>query len=214
MLGSKDSPKHAALCARVAASGWLALRFDFAGRGESEGDPGLVTASNEVADLATALAALRGLVGDGPLAVAGSSLGGTVAVLVAARDRGLAGLATVAAPADLPTKPRPGWASGLADPELGRFEAAPGVFLSTELFRDALRHDVRAAARRVACPWLVVHGRSDEVVPAASAAELAAAGRRTELRLHAEADHRFSAPDHREWLLREVSGFVAGLAPA
>lgn len=208
MLSSKDSPKHAAICERLASRGVVALRFDFAGRGESEGDPELLTVSREVEDLRTAVAWLRARLG-APVGVVGSSLGGTVAVLTAAGDAAVAALVTASSPAGVPTAPRAAWGAAAGGRRDGRVEVAPGVFIRDDFFRDAARHDVPAAAAAVACPWLVLHGRRDEVVPVSSAASLVRANPSARLEIHPDADHRFATAAWQGWLVDRVVGFLA-----
>jgi putative redox protein len=205
MLSSKDSPKHRLLSERAASRDLLALRFDFSGRGESEGDPEALTVSQEVDDLRAAVATVRAR-GAHQVALVGSSLGGTVAVLVAAEDPGITALATVACPAKVPDHPRPGWSA--QEVEGGRVEVAPGTFISAEFFRDGRRHDVLGAASRIRCPWLIVHGAEDELIPADEASRLAAATSAARLIVHPEADHRFSTDQLRGWLIDQVLEFV------
>jgi putative redox protein len=208
MLSSKDSPKHREICERLAAAGILALRFDFSGRGSSGGDPEDLRVSQEVDDLVAAAAALRSG-GATRLGAVGSSLGGTVAILTAGRIRGLAALVTVAGPSRLPEAPRPSWGLAGFDASGERVEVAPGQWIRSRFFDDARRHDVLAAARRVLRPWRIIHGQRDEVVPVASAHELAAASPTAELLVHPEAGHRFAEPSHRRWLVDRIVDFLA-----
>ena len=209
MLSSKDSDKHRMICEAAASFGATALRFDFRGRGESDGEPTDLTVSNEVKDLmaATAFLRARGLT---RTAVVGSSLGGTVALLAGALDGGLAGLVTIAAPARLPDGPRKAWGGGGSiDGDL--IEVGPGELIHRRFFIDAERHDPIGAARCIDCPWLVIHGGADDVVPAEEAKMLATANPKAELRVHPTAGHRFDQPDERGWLVEAVSSFVLGL---
>jgi dienelactone hydrolase len=207
MLSSKESAKHQELCTRAAAAGIMALRFDFRGRGESQGDPELLTISNEINDLRAVIATLQEL-GAVDLGVVGSSLGGTVALLTAAQHADLKALVSIASPAHLPTEPRPEWQVD-ADPSNGqRVRLGPGTYLSTRLFDDARRHDPIHAAHDIRCPWLIIHGRNDEVVPVAEAGHLATANTGAELAIHPSADHRFSTDDTRKWLIDRVIRFL------
>ncbi len=194
MLSSRASPKHVALCERAAAAGRLALRFDFAGRGESEGGPGDLTVSGEIDDLAAAIEEVRRHV-VAEIAVVGSSLGGTVALLTA-RDSGIDALVTIAAPARLPSAPRPSWGEDASE--------VPAAF-----FADAGRHDPLRAAAAIGCRWRILHGRGDEVVPVDDAHALAAAGRSSELLVHPDAGHRFDQPEELAWILDHAVGFIA-----
>jgi uncharacterized protein len=80
------------VCRQCAEWGYVALRFDFRGCGESEGRRGNVIPSEEVADAVCAVTYMAGRddVDPGAIALCGSSLGGGVAVQAAASDRRVA----------------------------------------------------------------------------------------------------------------------------
>ncbi len=207
MLSSKSSDKHRLICEAASAAGCAALRFDFRGRGESDGDPSILTVSNEIEDFATAVASVRERGYSRVLAV-GSSLGGTVAILTGAQGLDLVGLVTIAAPARLPDEPREAWGGSGRRTDDHRIEVAPGEFIATGFFTDAARHDVIGAARSILCPWLVIHGAADPVVPVEDAALLEESAPTAELVVHPTAGHRFDQPEEREWLIERVTGFL------
>src|SRR6202142_1713128 len=76
------------ICRQFAAWGYVALRFDYRGCGDSEGERGRVIPVEEVADARNAITymAARADVEPGAIALCGSSLGGGVAVQAAAVD--------------------------------------------------------------------------------------------------------------------------------
>ena len=76
------------ICQKFAEWGYVALRFDYRGCGDSEGEPGRVIPAEEVADAINAVTymAARADVDPGAIALCGSSLGGGVAVQAAAID--------------------------------------------------------------------------------------------------------------------------------
>lgn len=76
------------ICRRFSEWGYVALRFDFRGCGESEGRRGRVIPTEEVADAMSAVSymAARADVDPAAIALCGSSLGGGVAVQAAAID--------------------------------------------------------------------------------------------------------------------------------
>jgi alpha-beta hydrolase superfamily lysophospholipase len=80
------------ICRQFAEWGYVALRFDFRGCGDSEGTRGRVIASEEVADARNAVSymAARSDVAPAAIALCGSSLGGGVAVQAAALDERVA----------------------------------------------------------------------------------------------------------------------------
>jgi uncharacterized protein len=79
-------------CQQFAQWGYVALRFDFRGCGDSEGLRGRVIPNEEVADARSAVRylATRPDVDSAAIALCGSSLGGGVAVQTAALDPGVA----------------------------------------------------------------------------------------------------------------------------
>ncbi len=207
MLSSKGSTKHLAVASLVAELGGAALRFDFAGRGESEGDPTDLTITAELADLGAAVAWMRDRIVSS-LALVGSSLGGAVAMLHASSDPAVTALVTVASPSRLPDRPRAAWGG----PGLRRagdlVEVSPGELIRARFFTDAARHDPLAAAARVACPWLILHGTDDDVVPFADGEAYARAAPRARFVPVSGADHRSFADRHLERLLAEAGGFL------
>jgi len=220
MLSSKDSRKHTEVARRLASGGLLALRFDFAGRGESEGSFEDMTVTGEVEDLAAAASWVRDG-GAGPVSLVGSSLGGAVAVVYTGLAGGIACLATLASVS------RPGEVlRALLEPdqidrwrETGVLELEDGR-LGWGYMRDAERCDPIAAARRIAVPALFVHGTGDDVVPPASSRDLdAATAGPSRVVLIEGADHAFEEEEHRrravdlvvDWLLEHGRGAVGNM---
>lgn len=210
MLSSKDSPKHTEIARRLAGRGLLALRFDFAGRGTSDGSLEDLTITGQVQDLEAAVS-LAGSLGAGRVSLVGSSLGGCVAVLHAGGSGGIASLAVMASV----SRPAEIFHDLLTPDELGRWKregthAFEEGNLGYGFYEDALTHDVPGAARRIGCPALFVHGSVDEVVPVSSSEDLhgAAAGPK-KLVIVEEADHRFSDPAHLEQALGPVIDWIA-----
>jgi uncharacterized protein len=80
------------ICRQFAAWGYVALRFDYRGCGDSEGKRGRVIPTEEVADALNAVTymAERPEVDPDAIALCGSSLGGGVAVQAAGLDRRVA----------------------------------------------------------------------------------------------------------------------------
>ena len=109
MGGTMNAPLLLALARELVDRGWAVLRFNFRGLGTSEGEHGL--GIDEVADATGAIAHLKDLY-DTPVAIAGWSFGGAVAVRAAAQTDGLAAIATVA-PA---VREKAGITAGLPDP--------------------------------------------------------------------------------------------------
>ncbi len=209
MESTREGIKHVSLAHRFAAVGLDCLRFDFGFVGESQGEFSDLTISGETED---ALGALDFMAAQGArdLALVGSSLGGTVAILAAARFPAVRALATIAAvsrPRDMLRR--------LGEEEIERWRRSGvrdfgGRALKSSFIFDAERLDVLGAAAALGCPVLITHGEEDRVVPPEDARALAAAlGEKASLELYPEADHRFSDPQMLGRLLARIVSWVA-----
>jgi alpha/beta superfamily hydrolase len=178
------------LCDRVARdTGWAGLTFTFRGTGTSEGD---FSIEGWLADVRSAIDALHARPDITNVWLAGFRLGGTLAIVTAADDPRVRGIATFAAPASLRT-----W---VREPEWFLEYARRTGVLRTEGFppdpdgwiRAIANLDPIEAAKRIAPrPWLLMHGSADDVVPIEHARDLAAAGGETvEVRIVVNGPHR------------------------
>ena len=213
MESSKEGTKHQALAARLTASGYVCLRFDFSYVGESGGKFEDLTISGEVEDLGGAVDHLT-MRGTTEFAIVGSSLGGTVAVLFAGHEPRVRVLVTIAAVAlplgiiermdpDVLVAWRQGGVRGEGEGRLGR------GFLD-----DLERIDVLAAATRTTAATLVTHGDHDQVVPVGDAYALFAALPEPKvLAITPACDHRFSDPRHLQDLLDRIVDWIAARLP-
>lgn len=110
MGGTMNAPLLVALVEHLVDHGWAVVRFNFRGIGASEGEAG--TGIEEVADAAGALQEARRRY-DTPLAIAGWSFGGAVAIRAAAEAANLTACVGIA-PA---VREKPGITAGLPAPE-------------------------------------------------------------------------------------------------
>jgi dipeptidyl aminopeptidase/acylaminoacyl peptidase len=180
LFSSKDSEKYVDLAHRLCEENLAVLRFDFRGCGESGGKFEDTSLTGRMEDLESALDFVQEQ-GYESVGVMGSSLGGTVAVLVAAKDRRVKALVTWAAPCRLD--------------ELFRGEVIEGL---EKLWRDAEEYDVVKAVKEIHCPILIVHGSLDEQVPLSHAKVLYEnANKPKENHIIEGADHRLTDLIHR-----------------
>jgi alpha-beta hydrolase superfamily lysophospholipase len=183
LSATKDSDKYLRLADALPAAGLALVRFDFRGCGESSGVEEDTTIASRIEDVEAVLGAL----GDHPrlaprLGLLGSSLGGFVALHVAARRPGLP-VVTWNAPASLTELANDDLEEGRAlglpfalEYATGRYALAPG---------GIARH-------------LIVHGDADDVVSLDHAAALhEAAAEPCELIVVTGGDHRLTDPEHR-----------------
>ena len=213
MESNKNSEKIASLAAALAGQGILVLRFDFSYVGESTGKFEDITYSGEVDDLRAAYALVRNR-NAGKIAILGSSMGGTVALLFAAGEPAVAGLVTVAAPVHPEEFPR----RTLTPKQIEEwrhqgFTLYHGQRLNVSLLNDLEKINVLEAAACITCPVLVIHGDADEVVPVKEAHKLHGILNHSKKLLVLEGgDHRLSDPaimqraltEALDWLLKYV----------
>ena len=167
------------LADRVAAqSGWAALTLHYRGTGPS---PGSFTIDGWLADVAAVIDTLRARSDISGVWLAGFRLGGSLAVVAAARDPEVRGIATFGAPAELHS-----WV-----PDAARFAdycrrvgvLGDGAGLddadATERWGAAIAElDIEGAAALVnPRPWMLVHGSHDDVVSIEHARRLAGASK-------------------------------------
>jgi uncharacterized protein len=193
---SKDSDKYLLLGDVMPAAGLALARFDFRGCGESSGVEEDTTIASRMEDLEAVLAFLDGHPRlNGSVGLLGSSLGGFVALQVAAR-RGPLPIVTWNAPASL---------TELANDDL-RENRGLGVPFAIEYSsgRYALAPDGIAQ-------HLVIHGDADDVVSVEHGLALhERASDPCDLVIIPNGDHRLTDPAHlaqavalsRDWLRR------------
>ena len=178
------------LAERIAnESSWAALTFAYRGTSTSEGD---FSIDGWLADTRAAVDALAARPDISGIWLVGFRLGGTIAIVTAAGDERVRGLATFAAPASLRE-----W---VRDPAWFLEYARRGGVLRTEGYpadpvawtRAISNLDPLDAAQRISPRgWLVVHGSDDDVVSVEDARRLAAnGGAHAELRLIQNGGHR------------------------
>jgi pimeloyl-ACP methyl ester carboxylesterase len=204
MESNKESDKLVWLSRELARHGLLALRFDFACAGQN-GNFEEITYSGEVEDLRAAFAFMRDRQA-GKIAILGSSMGGTVALLFAAGQADIATVVTIAAP----VRPERFTSRLLTPAEVEEWRRTGHTFyrgqrINVSLLHDLETLDVPAAARRISCPVLILHGDQDEVVSVDEAHELYGylSGSK-KLTILPGADHRLSDPALIDRALRET----------
>ena len=195
MESNKNSEKLVLLSRSLAHRGILTLRFDFCYVGESSGEFADITYGGEVEDLHAAYGLLQHRQ-PGKIAILGSSMGGTVALMFAAQDPSVAALVTIAAPLHPEN-----FSKRVLTPlqfqqwrEQG-FTIYNGQRLNVTLLDELETINVPELVRQIHCPVLILHGAVDEVIPVEEAHELHScltASKR--LSILKDSDHRLSNP--------------------
>jgi pimeloyl-ACP methyl ester carboxylesterase len=196
--------KAEALDLRAASQGRACFRFDYSGHGESEGVFEESTIGMWLEESLTAVRAFS----EGPIIVAGSSMGGWLALLCAlarhasAQQSRLRGLVLIAPAIDfterliwdrMPAKARTAMNRAGVWLRPSRYSPAPDR-ISKGLIEEARDHLLFGAAIRAYCPVHILHGMQDQDVPWRHALTLVEhlAGDPVSLTLVKDGDHRLS----------------------
>jgi uncharacterized protein len=203
--------------------GIAVLRLDDRGFGASGGDFATATSADFAADVAAAVAYLRGRPDVDParIGLVGHSEGGLIAPMVAAADTLLAGIVLIAGPAQtgreiIEYQQRFVIEGSLAIPPESRDSALAAAAAQLEealatqpWLRFFVEHDPLPVAERVRrTPVLIVHGETDRQVTVEQAESLAAAFRRGG---NADVTVRV-LPEINHLLLRDPDGSPEGYA--
>lgn len=170
VTGDKDRPWAVALAEALAAEGINALRFSFAGNGNSEGDFRDSTISKEVNDLGAVLDAVESA-GFRKIVYAGHSMGGAVGVKRAAIDPRLEFLISLSGMVHTAKFTQVEF--GDQTPDEG-FMWDEKDFPLSSTYVDDLTHinSVLPLGSQILIPWLLVHGSEDDVVPIEESREM------------------------------------------
>ncbi len=166
LYSSKDSDKYVTLAEMANERGISLLRFDHRGCGQSDGSFAGSTLSRRIEDMQAAIEWTRRTY-PADIALFGSSFGGMVSILAA--DSDVKALALMSTPYEIRE-------------DLGMDEA---------FMEDLQRYSLLDAVASVP-PVLVMHGRSDELVPVAHARALYRHARGEKKRVLYDTGHRFS----------------------
>lgn len=188
------SEKHfvlSRLSRRVASAGVATLRLDFGGSGESDGEFMDVTPLTEVLDGQAILAHGRSLPQIDPerIGLFGFSLGGFVAVNVAAREQGLLSRLVLMSPGMITHKKMERILAETGRAGRGSLE------VGAKFVSDGYALDPLEAARAFEKPVFIVQGTEDAAVPAQTAELYRRAFPNATLTYVEGADHAYDRPD-------------------
>ena len=197
------------LAESLAEAGFVALRFDFSGNGQSQGVFSESTYSKQIGQVKAGMGLLReqGVQWTG---LAGHSLGAVVAVLTAAEQDEVGAVCAFAGRISGLT-PRHFLSSQQIE-ELDRtgsvhFQSrGRALKLKDEFFSDAGRYQLPKIVAGLKVPLLVVHGDADEIIPVEEAYKARDANPDTvALEILPGADHMFSDRRQRRQVARHAA---------
>ena len=213
-LSNKNSTTNKTLTRLLNERGISTFRFDFFGQGESEGLFEDVTVS---AAIGQAMAAVNFVAARGydRIGLVGSSFGGLVGLLTAARRTDLSCLALKCPVVDFAEELR----LEFGPDELARWKTTdtiPNITGGSErvrmkylLYEDCLRHIAYEPAARITVPTLIVQGDCDELVPLHQSRRLLELlGGPKRLDLLPGADHQFSRGEDFETMTSAITDWL------
>jgi pimeloyl-ACP methyl ester carboxylesterase len=215
---SKGSYTNSRVAQALVPHGIGTFRFDFSGHGESEGSIADLTLTKAIAEVGAAVQQLAGLeqVDQNRIGLLGSSFGGNVMLLYAARFGGAKALA-LKSPISNYCEVRElqlGADKILLWKQQGWIELWDGIRSNYEFYQDASRIDTLAEARQIECPVLVVQGDQDEDIPMRHTEQLSKAlGKKGRLEIVAGADHAYTHANHFEQAINSVANFLLAHLP-
>lgn len=186
-------------------SGFIVLRFDFRGSGDSDGDFEDTTLPREVSDAERALSLLmrQRYIDRARVGVLGLSMGGRVAAILASMDARIR-FAILYSPALGPLKER--MLSRISREEVDKLdrgeaaEVSPGFYLKKQFFETVDYIIPSSIMSKVNIPILIVHGDRDQVIPVDEVRKcfdsIKGVNDRSELYIVMGGDHTFSKREH------------------
>ena len=206
VTGNKDRPLVVALGEGLATSGISVLRFSFSGNGDSEGRFVDSTITKELSDLNAVIDAVEA---EGKRVIyAGHSMGGAVGVSVAAVDKRIQVLISLAGMVN--TKKFAETEFGEVIPDEGNMWDDEDCPLS-QVFMDDLRgiDTLVEKGSQIDVPWLLVHGTADDVVLIDDTHDIfERAGHGKEKLIIEGSDHVFSDSKHMKAMVDGVLDWI------
>ena len=197
-LSGKHSTTNKTLTRMLTERGIATFRFDYFGHGDSDGPFEEITTTLAMIQTEAALDLVTAR-GYGRIGLVGSSFGGLVAILTAAKRGDIACLALKCPVVDFAEELRlilgpdelPPWQSTDTIPNI--MGGPDRVRLRYSFYEDCLRQIAYGPAERITVPTLIVQGERDECVPPHQSQRLHDALRGPKrLLLLPDADHQFT----------------------
>ncbi len=192
-------------------AGFIVLRFDFSGNGESEGKLEEASYTKMIGEVKVAVSLLKEK-GAKKIALAGHSMGAMMSMLGAANDQRVSAVCFIAGsseasrvkqifPSDIIEKVE---IDGSAETVVyGRV-----ITLKKDFLRDIEKYSIVQAAQKFSGPLLIVHGSNDETINVSHAKKLFdIANEPKKLEILEGADHLFRQPKDLEKLKEIVTGW-------
>jgi len=203
-------------------AGYIVLRFDFRGSGDSDGEFEDMTVPEEVSDAVRAIDFLSDLTITDPkkIGVIGLSMGGRVAAILASRDKRIKFIILYSAALD---SLKEEFLSRLEKRDLKKLEDGEAVhigngwYLKKRFFETVDSPVPLEVLDKIEIPTLIIHGDSDKVVPLDAAKKgyriLRTLHRKNELYIVKGGDHTFTRKEHTQEVIEKTLNWLNSLPP-
>ncbi len=205
LMSNRESGTNRALTERLCAHRVATLRFHFVGHGD--GSPLADLTLTRCLDQVNGALAWLAKQGFAQIGLVGSSFGGLVAILAAARHPTLFAVGLKCPVSDYP----PLWRSRLGEGGMRHWQesglltfAGPGgkARLGYAFYEDLLRYPTESAAQKIQSPTRIIHGDADPDVPVAQSLRLFSVLKSPkEICVIPGADHEFSRAEDFEQMI-------------
>lgn len=185
----------------LCSQGFYALRFDFSGNGQSEGDFSRSTYSKQISDMKTAVEFLSSK-GVAWIGLCGHSMGAVISLLASSRIKDIKAVCMLAGRLSQLNAAHflsPQQSKELSDTGWVKFNSrGRSLQLSTDFFADAENFNLSKVLQTLKLPLLVVHGDQDMIIPVRDAYRANELNPdKIQLTVIPGADHMFSDKEHR-----------------
>lgn len=208
---SKEGSTNKSLESMFNRNNIATLRFDFYGHGESDGDFSDITVSEAVDDILNAIKYVKSI-GYSNLALVGSSFGGISSILAAAKTTELSALALKSPVSNYyeaislrmsEVEIKEWEKKGIIENKIGK-----GGLLKYTFYSDFENFNAYESAKRIKVPTLIVHGSSDDIVPATQSERLVKEIPDCRLEIIERADHRYSKKEDFDKVIYLITEFI------
>ncbi|MBW2999587.1 alpha/beta fold hydrolase [Candidatus Woesearchaeota archaeon] len=154
------------LAEKLSEAGFLVYRFDFSGRGESEGDYSEISLSKLKSDLSKILDFVRTqeIVDNSRIGILGQSLGTPTIVTLEPKVKCLVMTSSTSNPKEILKEL---FGEGYNPDGISTRMTSEGelVKIKPQFWKDFENHDLLESIKKINCPILFIHGSEDDKVP-------------------------------------------------
>jgi putative redox protein len=199
------------LAGELSREGFVVLRFDFSGNGQSQGSFDESTYSKQISEMQMAVDIIADR-GAKWIGLAGHSMGGLIAFLTAAQTDSVKAVCALASRLTgihaIDFLSREQRAALKRTGEVFFSSRGRSLKLTEKFFADSGRFDPIGLLKAFKKPMMVVHGDMDEIIPVEEAYRVRDLSRgRLDLEIVPDADHMFSREEDRIDISRSVAGW-------